>query len=83
MRVVRIIPITDVKPRTFGAWAIKFNDYLMKLPGDILHVVFDEYSDEIDLSQPPKGRPVLSKRRHLSDLTQSLPKASDWLSFQQ
>ena len=51
----------------------------MNLPGDILHVVFAMYTDGNDISQPP--RPVLAKRRHISDLSQSLPKSTEWQEF--
>ena len=61
MRVVRIIPVSDQDPRTFTVWAKRFCEYLMNLPGDILHVVFDMYTDGNDFWQPPKDRPVLAK----------------------
>ena len=53
----------------------------MNLPDDTLHVVSDMYTDGNDISQPPKGRPVLAKRRHISDLSQSLPKSTEWQEF--
>ena len=37
---MRIIPVADVNPQTFTAWEKRL-EYLMNLPGDILHVVFD------------------------------------------
>ena len=81
MRVVRIIPVSDVNPRTFIAWAKRLCEYLMNLPGNILHVVFDMYTDGNDFSQPTKGRPVLATRHHISDLSQSLPRSTEWQEF--
>ena len=43
MRIVRLIPITDVKPRTFRCWSINVLKYLNSLPGTIIHIVFDKY----------------------------------------
>ena len=44
-------------------------------------MLFDMYTDGNDFSLPPKGRPVLAKRRHISDLSQSLPKSTEWQEF--
>ena len=39
------------------------------------------YTDGNDFSGPLKGSPVLAKRRHISDLSQSLPKSTEWQEF--
>ena len=76
MRVVRLISIDG--SRTFADWAKKVCEYLYNLPGEILHVVFDVYSEDYDCLRPPKGRPVIGKRRFVSELSQLLPKSSEW-----
>ena len=54
----------------------------MNLKGKAIHIIFDRYSEEIDLSRPSKGRNVLSDRKYVSSLTQILPStAKDWVSF--
>ena len=43
MRVVKMISIKKVSPRTFRGWGNEFCGYLKRLPGDIIHIVFDNY----------------------------------------
>ena len=69
------------KPPSFTAWAKHICEYLSSLPGEILHVVFDVYSDDYDFFQPPKGRPEIGKCRFVPDLSQKLPKPSEWAEF--
>ena len=47
----------------------------MNLRGKAIHIIFDRYTEEIDLSRP-KGRSVLSDRKYVSCLT-----AKYWVSF--
>ena len=43
MRLVRLIPIAGLKPRTFKSWANQIVAYISLIPGDELHVVSDNY----------------------------------------
>ena len=43
MRVVRKIPESDLGENTYTCWAKCFANYLSSLPGDEVHVVFDNY----------------------------------------
>ena len=45
MKIVRMIPVTNLQPRTFLTWTKKFLDYITNLDGIEIHVVFDQYSD--------------------------------------
>ena len=78
MRVVRIIPINGLSPSTFTAWAIRVVSYLRSLPGSTLHLVFDDYSSNHDKLYMSKGRPDRGRERIISNLSQPLPKLSDW-----
>ena len=42
MRVVRLISIAGLKPRTFKSWANRVISYLNAIPGKYLHI-FDNY----------------------------------------
>ena len=79
MRIVRLIPITDVKPRTFRCWAINVLNYLNSLPGTIIHIVFDNYQYEYET--PSKNRDSSESERIICDLDQELPITSEWKSF--
>ena len=81
MRVVRIIPINDLKPPTFKSWADRLVGYLEILPGTSLHVVFDDYRSEEGQLTVSKGRPDKERERRIANLSQTLPKLGDWNSF--
>lgn len=83
MRIVRIIPITGLKPPTFQTWLNKVLDHIMKLPGNVIHIVFDVYSPLPDLTRPSKTRNSFAgQRRYLSDLSQQLPPLKNaWVDF--
>eukprot|EP00112_Aurelia_sp_Birch-Aquarium-sp1_P017225 Seg3972.2 transcript_id=Seg3972.2/GoldUCD/mRNA.D3Y31 product="hypothetical protein" protein_id=Seg3972.2/GoldUCD/D3Y31 len=79
MRVVRIIPINDLNPPTFKSWAERLACHLRALPGNTIHVVFDDYDkDPLCLS---KGRLDSGKERKISDISQKLPKLKEWKTF--
>ena len=42
MRVIRLISIAGLKPRTFKSWADRVISYLKAIPGKYLHI-FDNY----------------------------------------
>ena len=46
--------------------------YINYLPGEVLHIVFDVYSVEIDRSFPSKGREKEGQYRFISNLSQNL-----------
>ena len=56
MRVVRLISIAGLKPRTFKAWVDRIISYLSAIPGKNLHTIFDNYGYEY--SVPRKQRNV-------------------------
>ena len=41
MQVVRKIPVSDLEENTYTCWAKHFANYLSSLPGDDVHVVFN------------------------------------------
>ena len=76
MKVVRMIQINKLKPPIYRTWATNMFNYMKNIPCNTLHVVFDVYPSEIDLSSPSKGRydpDKIGERRHISSLSQRLP----------
>ena len=66
MRVVRVIPIRDSDPPTFLTWAKKVFAYVERLPGETVHVVFDNYaSDDYTYIPLSKGRVNNSIERNI------------------
>ena len=78
MRIVRMIPISKLKPATYRSWVIKVLDNMTSLPGDILHIVFDNYEYPYDI--PSKSR-VAGVPRIVSNLDQQLPRENEWSDF--
>ena len=80
MQVVRKIPVSDLKENTYTCWAKHFANYLSSLPGDDVHIVFNNYeiTEEVSIS---KGRPNKGQERKITSLDQSLPKLSEWEPF--
>ena len=82
MRVVRIIPIKGTDPPLYSTWAKKLFAYIENLPGNNIHIVFDNYNCEDDqfiiLS---KERLESSTERNISSLNQVLPNANEWSEF--
>ena len=54
-RLIRIIGISDLTEKTFLSWAKNVCNYLRSLPGNTVHVVFDNY-EEADNLVLTKGR---------------------------
>ena len=83
MKVVRIIPITGLKPPIFLTWANNVLNHIMNLPGSVMHIVFDRYSEEGDLSRPSKNRyNSVGECRHVSSFSQKLPPSKDaWTDY--
>ena len=82
MRVVRIIPIKGTDPPLYSTWAKKLFAYIENLPGNNIHIVFDNYNCEDDqfiiLS---KERLESSTERNISSLNQVLPNVNEWSEF--
>ena len=82
MRVVRMIPIEDVDPPTYLSWAKNVFSYIHGLPGDVLHIVFDNYSSVDDPTKVIlKGRVDRGFERKISNLNQTLPNVDEWQDF--
>ena len=56
-------------------------EYLEGLPGNVVHVVFDNYYYEDDYVAPSKGRQEKGKSRQINHLSQILPRLKDWNDF--
>ena len=82
MRVVRLIPITGASSPPFLPWAKRVFRYLEALPGEILHIVFDDYSPVGDPTKVlSNGRANKGKERKIAYLNQVLPKTNEWQDF--
>ena len=78
MRVVRMIPVTNCS--TFLEWAKQVLNYFKFLPGKVIHIIFDVYGGD-STNSLSKGRATKSRARKIEDLSQKLPKPSDWPDF--
>ena len=81
MRVMKMIPITNLTPPTFLGWAKRLYNYMKQLPGTVIHIVFDVYEEEGHLNSLSKGRETKSRERKIVDLSQQLPVVSEWADF--
>ena len=78
MRVVRIIQIIGTDPPFYSTWAKKIFVYIENLPGNNIHIVFDNNNCEDDrLISLSKERLESSTERN-SSLNQVLPNANEW-----
>ena len=46
MRVVKMIPITNLTPPIFLGWAKRLYNYMKQLLGTVIHITFDVYEEE-------------------------------------
>ena len=82
MRVARMISIKNANPPIFLSWAKNVFSYIHDLPGDNLHIVFDNYSHPEDPTKVlSKGRFGRGYKRKISSLNQALPKLDEWKDF--
>ena len=79
MRVVRLISVAGLKPRTLKSWADRITSYLSAIPGKNLHTIFDNYGYEY--SVPTKQRNVSQMERCINSLDQDLPPTKRWNEF--
>jgi len=76
MKIVRMISPSNMTPSTFETWTVSFYNYINRLPGNVCHIVFDNYALNKDFAHPSKGRynpESVGERRYISDLSQQLP----------
>ena len=82
MRVVRIISIKGTDPPVYSTWVKKLFAYIENLPGNNIHIVFDNYNCEGDqFISLSKERLQSSTERNISSLNQVLPNANEWSEF--
>ena len=81
MRVVKMIPITNLIPPTFSGWAKRLYNYMKQTPETVTHIVFDVYEEERHLNNLSKGRETKSRERKIADLSQQLPRVGEWTDF--
>ena len=80
MRVVKMIPITNLTPPTFLGWEKPLYNYMKQLPRTVIHIAFDVY-EEGHLNSLSKERETKSRERKIADLSQQLPRVSEWTDF--
>ena len=81
MRVVKMIPITNLTPPTFLGWAKRLYNYMKQLPGTVIHIVLDVYEEEGHVNSLSKGRETNTRERKIVDLSQQLSRVSEWTDF--
>ena len=78
MRVVKMVPVKKLKPRTFRRWANNVFKYMKHLPGNTVHIVFDNHTYEYNV--PTKdwstGAPKV-----IANIDQDFPKDSEWVDL--
>ena len=79
MRVVRLMRPSNVRGKTLRHWAIAFMKYVIELPGNILHLSFDDY--DYSYNVPSKNRETVEVERDIRHLDQELPATSEWDDF--
>ena len=68
MRVVKMVPVKKLKPKTFRRWAIDVFKCMKHFPGNTVHIVFDNYTYEYNI--PTKDwstgapRVIVNTQRH-------------------
>ena len=78
MRIVRMISIKNANPSIFLSWAKNVFSYIHGLPGDNLHIGFDNYSLPEDPTKVlSKGRDDRGQERKISSLNKALPKLDE------
>ena len=80
MRFVRGTPITGLPKRgTFRMWATRLMNRFKSLPGNELHIIFDNYG--YNHQHPGKNRDQDDSERWINNLDQELPFPSEWEGF--
>ena len=82
IREVQIIPIKGTDTPLYSTWAKMLFAYIEDLPGNNIHIVFDNYNCEGDhFISLSKERLESSTERNISSLNQVLPNANEWSEF--
>ena len=81
MRVVRIIPIKGTSPPLYSTWTKKLFAYIKDLPGNNIHIVFDNYHCEGDQFISLSKERLEDSTKRNSSMNQVLPNASEWSEF--
>ena len=80
-RLIRLLRITNLKENTFLAWAERLQEDVEGLPGNTVHIAFDNYDYPDDYLAPSKGRQQKGRVQKINHLSQNLPRAQDWNDF--
>ena len=80
MRLVRIVPTSDLDEKMFMCWVKHFVNYLKPLSGHVVELIFDNYekSEKVSIS---KRRYQKGKEDNITSLNKTLPKSSNWENF--
>ena len=80
MWVVRIIIIPNLTPPTFLPWEKRLYNYIKQLPGNVIHIIFNDY-EEGQVNSLSKGREAKSRKQKIAELSQRLLKVGEWTEF--
>ena len=78
MRVAKMVPVKKLKPRTFRGWANNVFKRMKHLPGNTVHIVFDNYTYEYNV--PAKDWSTCAPR-FIANIDQELPNNREWVDF--
>ena len=73
-----MVPVKKLKPRTFRRWANDVFKYMKHLPGNTVHIVFDNYTYEYNV--PTKDRST-GAPKVIASIDQDLPRNSEWVDI--
>ena len=78
MRVAKMVPVKKLKPRTFRGWTNDVFKRMKHLPGNTVHIVFDNYTYEYNV--PAKDWSTCAPR-FIANIDQELPNNREWVDF--
>ena len=81
MRVVKMMPITNLTPPAVLGCAKRLYNYMKQLPGTVIHIVFDGYEEEGHLNSLSKERQTKPREIKIAALSQQLPRVNEWTDF--
>ena len=73
-----MVSVKKLKPRTFRRWANDVFKHMKHLPGNTVHIVFDNYTYEYNV--PTKDRST-GAPRVIANIDQELPNNSECVDF--
>ena len=65
MKVEGMVGVAKLQPPTFLSWTKRFLSNIMSLKSEVIHIVFDRYSLEVDLTSQSKGRDKTSEMKYV------------------